>query len=56
VKPEGFPVEKVQSEFLCRQAETADKEETVTMESLKLPADLVSVVLNLIFVNDVLGK
>jgi hypothetical protein len=42
VKPEGFPVEKVQSEFLCRAADLADKEETVEMESLKLPADLVS--------------
>ena len=42
VKPEGYPVEKVQSEFLCREGEAADKEETITMESLTLPADLVS--------------
>ena len=41
MKPEGYPVEKVQSEFLCRGADQVDKEETITMENLKLPADLV---------------
>jgi len=41
VKPEGFPVEKVQSEFLCRAADMAEKEETIEMESLRLPSNLV---------------
>ena len=34
-------MEKVQSEFLCRAVDQADKEETIEMKSLKLPADLV---------------
>ena len=41
VKPEGFPVEKVQSEFLCREGDAAEKEEMIKMESLTLPTDLV---------------
>jgi hypothetical protein len=41
VKPEGFPVEKVQSEFLCRAADMAEKEEMIEMESLRLPSNLV---------------
>jgi len=41
VKPEGYPVEKVQSEFLCRAVDQVENEETIEMKSLKLPSDLV---------------
>lgn len=41
VKPEGYPVEKVDSEFICRVGENATADETIKMQSLKLPDNLV---------------
>ena len=37
VRPEGFPVEKVQSEFVCRQA--GDEEATIDLTELNIPLD-----------------
>ena len=37
VRPEGFPVEKVQSEFVCRQA--GDEEATIDLAELNIPLD-----------------
>ena len=37
VKPEGFPVEKVNSEFICRKQ--ADSDTELTMDALTLPED-----------------
>ena len=37
VRPEGFPVEKVHSEFVCRQAE--DEETKIDLSEISLPLD-----------------
>ena len=39
VKPTGFPVEKVNSEFICRKED--DPETNLDMDALTLPRDMV---------------
>ena len=42
VKPEGVPVEKVQSEFKCYKKKKNNKKKLIKMQKLVLPANIVA--------------